>query len=66
MNIFSSSNRWWNDDLTEQLGKLREARRGRRRKKDYLSYKGVEKFKRWKWVAENMSRMIGAKKEKCC
>ena len=63
--LMAWSKRWWDDELSDQLKRLRNARRGRRTHKDGVSYKVGEKFKRWKGIAEKMKWMVAEKKEKC-
>ena len=63
--LTAKSKRWWDEELSAQLRRLRNARRGGKTHKDGISYKVGEKFRRWKGIAEKMKRMVAEKKEKC-
>ena len=58
LRISSRSKRWWDNDLSDLLKKLRNARRGGRTKKNGVYYKYGEKFKRWKGCTEKIKMMI--------
>ena len=65
LTVVARSKRWWDDDLTKQLKKVRRVRRGGRKKNGGKEVDRGKKLRRWRKVAEKMKKLVEEKREKC-
>ena len=63
--IVSRSKRWWDEDLTKQLKKVRRVRRGGKRRNNEGQGSREKRLRRWRKAAEKLKRLVGEKKKKC-
>src|SRR4029077_18306037 len=61
----SRSKRWWDEELTEQLRKVRKERRGGVGERAQSDEVVMERVRKWKGEAARMRYLVKEKKEKC-